>query len=226
MSDESALLTAILAHPDEDTPRLVFADWLDENGQPERAEFIRLQIKYVRGGDTNPQAHSRLLHLLSVHERTWLGFVAEGDEEWHFRRGFPEQLTINVRDLLARWEVFASVGSLRDLCVIGGRKRTVEELVRARWAPSWKRFSLHADFAYDGGLVGCEPMIVNLASCPQVSRLEELNLTGFEVSPRAAHALTTSEHLVPLARLCFRSVVWSSETRAVLSNRFGDRLHA
>lgn len=31
MTDEDALLAAILAAPDDDTPRLVFADWLDEN---------------------------------------------------------------------------------------------------------------------------------------------------------------------------------------------------
>ena len=31
MSDEAALLKSIIAHPDEDTPRLVYADWLDEN---------------------------------------------------------------------------------------------------------------------------------------------------------------------------------------------------
>lgn len=31
MTDQSALLAAILADPEDDTPRLVFADWLDEN---------------------------------------------------------------------------------------------------------------------------------------------------------------------------------------------------
>ncbi len=31
MTDEDALLAAILADPEDDTPRLVFADWLDEN---------------------------------------------------------------------------------------------------------------------------------------------------------------------------------------------------
>jgi uncharacterized protein (TIGR02996 family) len=45
MSDEAALLAAIAAHPDEDTPRLMYADWLDEHGQGVRAEFIRVQIE-------------------------------------------------------------------------------------------------------------------------------------------------------------------------------------
>ena len=44
MTDEPALLAAILAHPDEDTPRLMFADWLQEHDQPVRAEFVRVQV--------------------------------------------------------------------------------------------------------------------------------------------------------------------------------------
>ena len=42
------LLAAIIAHPDEDTPRLMYADWLQENGDLERAEFIRLHIEWDR----------------------------------------------------------------------------------------------------------------------------------------------------------------------------------
>jgi uncharacterized protein (TIGR02996 family) len=44
MNDHDALLRAICENPREDTPRLAFADWLDENGQPERAAFIRTDI--------------------------------------------------------------------------------------------------------------------------------------------------------------------------------------
>ena len=43
--DQIALMRAILAQPDEDTPRLVYADCLEENGQGERAEFIRVQCE-------------------------------------------------------------------------------------------------------------------------------------------------------------------------------------
>src|SRR5262245_55597845 len=53
MSDERALLAAICAHPDEDTPRLMYADWLDDyagsmpvkkrKSTRMRAELIRVQ---------------------------------------------------------------------------------------------------------------------------------------------------------------------------------------
>lgn len=42
MTDERALLAAITANPDDDTARVVYADFLEENGESKRAEFIRL----------------------------------------------------------------------------------------------------------------------------------------------------------------------------------------
>ena len=48
MSEGDALMRAILDQPDDDTPRLVYADWLDEQGNAEqkaRAEFIRSQVQ-------------------------------------------------------------------------------------------------------------------------------------------------------------------------------------
>ena len=48
MTDRAALLAAVLAAPEDDAPRLVYADWLDEHGEGERAELIRVQIAWVR----------------------------------------------------------------------------------------------------------------------------------------------------------------------------------
>jgi uncharacterized protein (TIGR02996 family) len=46
--EQAAFLADIGAHPEDDAPRLVYADWLDEHSDQEsdraRAEFIRLQI--------------------------------------------------------------------------------------------------------------------------------------------------------------------------------------
>lgn len=61
MTTEDALLQDILANPSDDTPRLIYADWLDEHGQPERAEFIRVQCKL--------EEVSRRLHDLQQPER-------------------------------------------------------------------------------------------------------------------------------------------------------------
>lgn len=57
MSRES-FLRAICEQPDDNVVRLVFADWLDENGESERAAFIRWHLNYrltsFRPFDTGP----------------------------------------------------------------------------------------------------------------------------------------------------------------------------
>jgi uncharacterized protein (TIGR02996 family) len=45
--DDAAFLRAIAEAPAHDAPRLVYADWLDEHGQADRAEFIRRDGTYV-----------------------------------------------------------------------------------------------------------------------------------------------------------------------------------
>lgn len=47
MSEGDLLLQAVLANPEENSVRLVFADWLEENGEPARAELIRLQVQLI-----------------------------------------------------------------------------------------------------------------------------------------------------------------------------------
>src|SRR5262249_22683139 len=51
---ERGLLDAILADPDDDSLRRVYADWLDEHGEPERAEVIRLQLALANLGPERP----------------------------------------------------------------------------------------------------------------------------------------------------------------------------
>lgn len=54
MNDEALLLAAILTHPGEDTPRLIYADWLQEHGTrlANHVSDVRLMMEGQRG---NPQ---------------------------------------------------------------------------------------------------------------------------------------------------------------------------
>ena len=40
MSEHSGFVQAIIEQPDDDRHRLIYADWLDEQGQPLRAQLI------------------------------------------------------------------------------------------------------------------------------------------------------------------------------------------
>ena len=44
----AALFAAVCAAPDDDTPRLVLADWLDEHDDPHRAAHMRAEVQLHR----------------------------------------------------------------------------------------------------------------------------------------------------------------------------------
>ena len=96
-ADRAALLQAVFDRPDDDLPRLVYADWLEEHGDPARAEFIRVQCRIaVREAETavpesDPDA-ARCRELEAAHAARWRAEtgVAVRGTAWHgFRRGFP-----------------------------------------------------------------------------------------------------------------------------------------
>ena len=99
-----ALFQAILANPEDDAVRLVYADWLDEHGNAARAEFIRVQIRLAQLAPCDlewPSLRQRELTLLQEHRRTWeaeLPELPDDDDEgcwlsWGaFRRGFIDEV--------------------------------------------------------------------------------------------------------------------------------------
>jgi uncharacterized protein (TIGR02996 family) len=105
MTEREALLAAVCEHPDDDTPRLVFADWLDEHGEPDRAEFIRLQCLRAKG-DAPWEEYRRWLmrelELWEAHGDHWLAELPScpaPELDWGglFERGFAgEMLTVRA----------------------------------------------------------------------------------------------------------------------------------
>lgn len=104
MTDRDALLAAIRADPDCDTARLVFADWLQEQGEEARAEFIRAQITFE---NTENEADAfeldeRAWRLWQANYAKWEG--ASGLSNWITRRslcrGFIESVTCTAADWL------------------------------------------------------------------------------------------------------------------------------
>lgn len=64
MTDQDALLAAIIANPADDGPRLIYADWLRENGEEERGLAICAQIASSRRGTPTEQAISSVTEIL------------------------------------------------------------------------------------------------------------------------------------------------------------------
>src|SRR5262245_12683180 len=116
-------LADIIANPDDDTPRLVFADWLDENGQAERAEFIRVQVERAKLPKWEAaKVRLRLLEreLLKKHGKAWVAELpkVKGVTWGGFRRGFVAEAKL------------ATFAALRK---IDGWSAAPVEAVAVRW---------------------------------------------------------------------------------------------
>src|SRR5215813_14910898 len=73
MANSNGFLEAIRAAPDDDGPRLVYADWLEERGDP-RGEFIRIQCVLEHIADDAPERpdlEAREQELRAAHADTW-----------------------------------------------------------------------------------------------------------------------------------------------------------
>ncbi len=105
MTESDALYRAILAQPEEDTPRLVYADWLQENDRPEEAEFIRIGCRLQAESPAHPEytewlaRKEELTFQLGTHnpgpKPVLAGGlkVASGEDWWRIsNRGFPRYL--------------------------------------------------------------------------------------------------------------------------------------
>jgi uncharacterized protein (TIGR02996 family) len=70
MTHEEAFLQAIIESPEDDAPRLVYADWLEERGDP-RGEFLRLECRLRSLPEACADLSSRLgvIRLLSPGQR-------------------------------------------------------------------------------------------------------------------------------------------------------------
>jgi uncharacterized protein (TIGR02996 family) len=114
MSDEP-FIAAIVAAPDDDAPRLVYADWLQDRKDP-RGELISLQcLLATKPNDKKLKAREKTL--LDSHAKTWLEPLARLDVvscEWS--RGFIEKAHVPGTTLAAKASaIFAAVPLLRKL---------------------------------------------------------------------------------------------------------------
>jgi uncharacterized protein (TIGR02996 family) len=95
-----AFLQAIQEAPDDDVPRLIFSDWLQEHGEEARAEFIRVQCQLSRLPETAPERpalQQRESALLREHLAEWLGPWKNVTSQTEFHRGLLTTMRISKR---------------------------------------------------------------------------------------------------------------------------------
>jgi uncharacterized protein (TIGR02996 family) len=91
MSTENAFLQAIHDNPEDDTTRLVYADFLEERGDP-RGEFIRLEVELWTMSPDDPRYEGldrRRQELLEDNRSRWVGPLDEVGIKWEGRNLSP-----------------------------------------------------------------------------------------------------------------------------------------
>jgi uncharacterized protein (TIGR02996 family) len=213
VTTESGFLQAILAEPDNDAHRLVYADWLDEQGQGDRAEYIRVEVRLAACSPADEEYPDLLERQREVLATTWQhsppapvlppGVAFRGN--WYdngvhypsvYQRGFPlfacDSLTegeftrdqaLRLRDALP--EVVRTT-TLRGLKLMVWGSRFVADILDT---PAAAHLSALSTFRLAGALAS-----------PITANLQWLEMTGF-LEDDDKKALADADALPRLVRL-------------------------
>jgi uncharacterized protein (TIGR02996 family) len=244
------LLADVKAQPDDDVPRLILGDWLQDQGDP-RGELIHLQVVRARLSDDDPrwiELRRCEAALLRRHVHEWLGPLVDLAAGWEFERGFI-RLTARAERFLVP-EVFELAGE-------GGLFDWVEELALSDVRPEHvTRLSgspllgqlvcldlSNARLGDDGAIrLHKAPGLANLrtlrlggnrigrvggaklAGCPFLAKLRVLDLRNNRLGAVGATRLAASPYLAGLARLDLRGNGLDQAALTALRATFGDRV--
>jgi uncharacterized protein (TIGR02996 family) len=177
-SHTDAFLEAILQDPDDDTPRLVFADWLEEQGDSPsavRAEFIRVQCM-LAGGPPPPrriELQRRQQEILEEYSDEWAHPIRELVRNWNFHRGFIDEIALWSEAFLAWADWLFRHAPIQHVRL-------------------WSHFVP----------VNIQPLsMAALADSEHLRRLRSLHLNANRLESRDVRALVVSEHLTSLTSL-------------------------
>jgi uncharacterized protein (TIGR02996 family) len=201
MSEHDGFLQAVREAPDDDAPRLIYADWLDDHGEHARAEFIRAQCALARLGEGDEEywpLRVRAGRLQAEHGKRWAKPLRHLVRRWTFRRGFVEDVTLSADAFLRHGDELFRAAPVRNVRLLhaGGRVgalarcpnlarlhgldlRHTEGLDAASVAPLLA--SRHLAGLRSLGLRGtglCSgPGLRALAACPNLANLTALDLS-------------------------------------------------
>lgn len=102
--DAAAMLQAIHDAPDDDAPRSVLADLLQERNDP-RGEFIALQLREARG-EASDDMIARAQELAKDHGKDWLGTLRPIVYRAEMRRGFLSRVELAGSWASSKWDTY------------------------------------------------------------------------------------------------------------------------
>ncbi|MFQ3649125.1 MAG: TIGR02996 domain-containing protein [Gemmataceae bacterium] len=192
------LLDDVIENPDEDAPRLVMADWLEEYGDQvaqDRARFIRLQVRRAQLSDYSPEAwacRSEELRLLRRHRLAWLTRLDRFVSKATFQRGFAESLVLGVAQFVKNADTLFRLTPVRQLQLLrlAQTKLTMPDLAAVPGLNRLRGLSLrHSNLG--------DERVAELLQVLPLAHLESLDLSGCNLGVRSLDRLAK----LPLPRL-------------------------
>jgi uncharacterized protein (TIGR02996 family) len=193
-------LEDIRSRPDDDAPRLILADWLDDYGDETdraRAELIRVQCALARSGRSPAPLRERERELLHEHAESWLGPLAKMAEEFCFDRGMLRLVLHGQRCFspelaeLAPTETYAWVADLTLVQLTGAAVHRLVQLPILAGARS---------LTVDDARLGDQGLGL-LATSSHLGQLRELHLGNCNIRDGGLRALAGSNRLSRLETL-------------------------
>jgi uncharacterized protein (TIGR02996 family) len=203
VSQPESLLRAVQENQDDDAPRLVYADWLEEHGDAERAEFIRAQVAAAclpEGDPRRDDLEARAAVIQKARGAEWLRplQLALGQPRGTrfgrgcaFRRGFLTRLSISPErpGFLAAAADALRGEPVEELSLTGHDAfplaQAVEEIAAAHCLGSLRRLYLCGSGKLTAASLG------RLGSTPHLPRLVALGMSLIVPAATLAGLATT-----------------------------------
>jgi uncharacterized protein (TIGR02996 family) len=213
MSEQAGLLRAICEQPDDDAPRLVYADWLDDHGQPEQANYIRTQIALAQVPEHDA------LHIRR--SRHWRDRNAAPDAappqpplpaglrwpSFAYRRGFPWKIeALNLGVLLREAPRLLELAPIQALDIDARNHPDLAPLAASPWLQRIVRLEFVLG-AFDA------KAIQKLIASPHLGRLTELVFAFGAIRSDGLRALLTAPLAGRLRVLGLRSNFFAEHGR-------------
>lgn len=186
MDEGHALFQTILESPDDDAPRLIYSDWLEEQGQPERAQFIRVQIAAARTPTYSPAYRKLEAKARRLYQKAWGETLRGKVMHCELSRGFIHRVTMySKRFVMDGDDLFAT-----------------EPIQEVKFA----------DFSSTRGNVPID----TLATCDHLKRLRAVTFVGSILDGRVLWALFSGQQLNHIEALALENVRFDQGYPSVL----------
>jgi uncharacterized protein (TIGR02996 family) len=230
-----------LAAPDDDAPRLVYADWLAEHHDP-RGELIHAQCALARMAADDPARvvlEERVGDLLAAHEPTWsrsvreLGTLGASADSVGFERGFIETAALDAGEIPGVLTELVARTPLRELRISAGADHDLAPLATAAPIFELPALALLPYAGHDASLAeaftrlphrgalrrldvrGVHQGVQAAADTPSLAGLKALR--GAAAEPRVLFALFSAPHLHGLRGLRLEASSLGAGTALVIA---------